>query len=104
MSGFVARALPAFLLLAACNSTPSDTPARSTPRTPEMEAKYKEAVARGEVKMGMTRREVEEAIGAPQRKDRTTYMSRQVERWNYPYSEIYFDRDGYVLGWRSAGY
>ena len=80
------------------------TPAKPHNRTPEMQEKYRAAVERGEVKLGMTRSEVAEAVGKPQRKDRTKYGRREVERWHYTFSEVYFDDEGYVVGFRSAGY
>jgi hypothetical protein len=71
-------------------------------RTPEQEQKYKEAAARGEVKLGMTPNEVRGAMGEPKRKGTTTYRGKRVTFWAYLYTDIYFDDAGLVVGWHSA--
>jgi len=93
------------LLLAAC-STPSGTETSGNAahdRTPDADRKYKEAAARGEVKYGMVREEVRKAWGEPKRKSRTTYKRKPVTSWSYPdrYTDVYFDNDGFVVGWSS---
>lgn len=70
-------------------------------RTPEVDQRYKEAAARGEVKYGMVRDEVRTARGAPVRTKRTTYRRRPATCWSYADCDIYFDEDGFVIGWQS---
>lgn len=70
-------------------------------RTPEADQKYKEAAARGEVKYGMVRDEVKTARGAPLRTKRTTYKRKPSTCWSYTDCDIYFDDDGFVIGWQS---
>ena len=92
------------LLLAACAAPgeEADQPPKAVHgRTPEADQKYKEAAARGEVKYGMTRDEVRTAMGAPLRTKRTTYRRKPATCWSYQFSDIYFDDDGYVIGWQS---
>jgi hypothetical protein len=93
------------LLLAAC-STPAGTETSDKvahDRTPDADRRYKEAAARGEVKYGMVREEVRKAWGAPKRTGRTTYKRKSVTSWSYPdrFTDIYFDDDGFVVGWHS---
>ena len=92
------RRLTWLILLAACQSSTSQVPER----TPEQEEKYKEAVARGEVKIGMTKGEVRAAIGPPKRTKKSMYRGRNATVWSYLYTDIFFDENGYVLGWQSA--
>ena len=94
------------LLLPAACSTPKGEDAEPPPakvttegRTPEADRKYKEAAARGEVKYGMRRDEVRTARGAPLRTKKTTYRKKPVTCWSYMDTDIFFDEDGYVVGW-----
>jgi hypothetical protein len=95
------------ILLAACGTTPEQEaeqqPAKAVQgRTPEQDRKYKEAAERGEVKYGMVRDEVRTAMrGGPQRTKKTTYKRKPATCWSYPFTDIYFDEDGYVIGWQS---
>ena len=70
-----------------------------TRRTPERAAAYQRAIEQGELKLGMSRSEVVQAWGRPQKKDRTRRGGVRVERWWYPSVFVYFDRDGYVSSW-----
>jgi hypothetical protein len=81
------------LFAAACSSSKP----KQEQRSPELEAKYRAAIARGEATFGMRRDEVERAIGKPQRKDWTTVDGEKRERWAYAFSEVHFDREGYVV-------
>lgn len=81
------------LLLAACGST-ADRAADARRR-----AQYEEAIARKEIKLGMTKRMVRESWGAPQKRDRVRRGTREVDRWWYPATFVYFHDDGYVIGW-----
>lgn len=98
------RRIAWLLLLAAC-SAPSgtETPGK-TPhgRTPEDDKRYKEYAARGEVRTGMVKSEVRTAMGEPNRTSRTTYRRKSATCWSYPYRDIYFDDDGFVIGYQSA--
>jgi len=85
------------LLLGACAS--GGEKADTSSRSPEEQRKYEEAIARGEVKIGMTEDEVARTLGKPLRVDTTKYIKRDVVRWSYTFNEIYF-RHGYVVGWR----
>lgn len=98
------RRIAWLLLLAGC-STPVVTAVtgdKPPDRTPETEQKYKEAVARGEVKIGMTRSEVRTAMGQPKRTSKTTYRRKSATMWSYPLTDIYFDGDGFVIGWQTS--
>jgi len=93
-------------LLAAC-ATPGEQPAGgggSAPygRTPDAHQRYQEAAARGEVRIGMVKDEVRTALGPPTRTSRTTYQRKSATCWSYLYRDIYFDNDGFVIGYRSA--
>jgi hypothetical protein len=71
-------------------------------RTPEVDQKYKEAAERGEVKLGMTRGEVRTAMrGDPKRTGKTTYRRRPATFWAYLHADIYFDKDGFVIGYET---
>lgn len=93
-------------LLAACAAPKADEdvpePKKSVlGRTPEQDRKYKEAAARGEVKYGMVRDEVRTAMrGPPDRTKRTTYKRRPATCWSYVNCDIYFDEEGFVIGWQ----
>jgi len=95
------RWAPLLLLLAGCGTPLVPTTAETYKRTPEAEQKYKEAAARGEVKIGMTRDEVRTAWGTPTRTSRTTYQRKRATCWSYLNKDVYFDDDGYVIGWQS---
>lgn len=92
------RVLP-LLLFAACSTV---TPSKPPERTPEQQQNVEEAIARGEVRMGMVRDEVRRAMGKPNRTSKTTYKRRSATCWSYLYTDIYFDEEGYVIGWQSA--
>lgn len=95
------RASLLLLVLAACGTAAKIT--ETTPdRTPEAEQKYKEAVARGEVRIGMVQSEVRAAMGPPSRTSRTTYRRKPSLCWSYLYTDVYFDGQGFVIGWQSA--
>ena len=104
------RRLAWLALLAAC-AAPTEEDAQQPQkvahgRTPEADQKYKEAAARGEVKYGMIRDEVRTARGAPARTKKTTFRRKPATCWSYPDCDIYFDEDGFVIGWQgltSAG-
>lgn len=96
------------LLVAACSTPPKDGEADQPPakvaggRTPDADRKYKEAAERGEVKYGMVRDEVRTAMrGGPLRTKKTTYRRRPATCWSYQFTDIYFDEDGFVIGWQS---
>jgi hypothetical protein len=90
------------LLVAACGTPgPTDESGKASTRTPEADRKYKEVAARGEVRLGMTRQEVRTALGEPKRTKRTTYRRRSATCWSYEYRDIYFDDEGFVIGWQS---
>ena len=90
--------------VAACGTSGGVGKGKTDHRSPEDQKRYDEAVARGEVKLGMTRDEVRRAWGKPRRKVRENHRGRKnVEIWLYPFSQVYFDRDGYVFDFRSAG-
>jgi hypothetical protein len=95
------QVLPLLLLLAACSSAPADRGSTAN-RTPEVDKKYKEAAARGEVKIGMIQSEVRTAMGDPKRTKRTTYRRQPATCWSYINIDIYFDDEGFVIGWQSA--
>lgn len=90
-------------ILAACG-TVEDVVSKPPDRTPEQEQKYKEAVERGEVKIGMTKAEVRKAWGSPTQTSRTTYARRPATCWSYGtrFTDIFFDDDGFVMAWASA--
>jgi outer membrane protein assembly factor BamE (lipoprotein component of BamABCDE complex) len=92
------------LLLAGCSTPVVTTLTGDKPpdRTPEVDRKYKEAAARGEVKFGMTRAEVRTAWGEPARTRKTTYRKKLATLWAYPRADIYIDEDGFVIGWEGA--
>lgn len=94
--------LPVVLLVgfAAC-STPG---AKKVGRSPEQQAKVDEAIKNREVRLGMTESEVLQAWGKPNRKRKATHRGRPVTIWSYGVSEIYFDRDGFVVGGSAPGY
>jgi outer membrane protein assembly factor BamE (lipoprotein component of BamABCDE complex) len=94
--------MPLLLLLlpAACGTV--DIASKPPDRTPEQQQNVKEAIARGEVRMGMIKDEVRQAMGSPLRTSKTTYSRKQATCWSYLYTDIYFDDDGYVIGWLSA--
>ncbi|HEX5136734.1 MAG TPA: hypothetical protein VFY93_07170 [Planctomycetota bacterium] len=94
--------VPLLLFFAACSSV--DVASKRPERTPEQEQKYKEAVGRGEVKIGMTKEEVRKAWGPPTRTSKTTYARRSAMVWSYAgrYTDIFFDDDGFVMAWQSA--
>jgi hypothetical protein len=74
------------------------------PRRSELDqAKYDAAVKRKEILIGMKKSEVLQAWGQPMKRDRTTFRGQRVDRWMWAFSEIYFDREGYVVGWHTAG-
>ena len=87
-------------LFAACNSSRDKT----QQRTPQQQKKYAASVARKEVLVGMKKSEVRKAWGTPQRTKRSIYRSKRVTVWEYAFSEFYFDADGYVVGWITAGH
>ena len=91
-----------FLLvgLMAC-STPG---AKKADRPPEQQAKVDEAIKNREVRLGMTQSEVVAAWGKPQSKSRASQRGKEVTVWSYGISEIYFDRDGFVVGGSAPGY
>jgi outer membrane protein assembly factor BamE (lipoprotein component of BamABCDE complex) len=92
------------LLLAGC-SAPGDTqPEGKTVhgRTPEDDKRYKEYAAHGEVRIGMVREEVRTAMGEPNRTSKTTYRRKRAVCWSYLYTDIYFDEDGFVIGYQSV--
>lgn len=92
------RVLSLLPLLAACGSTGE---VDKYQRTPEQEEKYKEAVARGDVKLGMKMAEVREAMGRkPNRTSKTTYARKPATCWYYDRIDFYFDEDGYCIGWQ----
>ena len=82
-------------LLVACQG--SGEKKKEYKRSPELDARYKAAVKEGVAKIGMTRAEVEQAIGKPLRKDTVKVRDKRYERWNYTFSELHFDRDGYCV-------
>lgn len=91
----------ALLAAAACSSSPSA--AKTDHRSPRDQQLYEEAIANGELKLGMTRAEVTQSWGKPRRKTRESYRGRKnVEIWLYPFAQVYFDHDGYVMDFRSA--
>jgi len=92
------------LLLAGC-SAPGATQEEGKivrGRTPEDDKRYKEYAARGEVRYGMVREEVRTALGEPKRTSRTTYRRKAATCWSYLYRDIYFDEDGFVIGYQSV--
>lgn len=97
------RAAP-LLLLAACSSPGGTDTAGKVPygRTPEAHRKYQELAAKGEVRIGMVKDEVRTALGAPKRTSSTTYRRQPATCWSYIYRDIYFDKNGYVIGFQSA--
>ena len=98
------RRIAWLLLLAACAAPGDKDPAGKAAhgRTPEDDKRYKEYAARGEVRTGMVKSEVRTALGEPSRTNRTTYRRKSATCWSYPYRDIYFDDDGYVIGYQSA--
>jgi outer membrane protein assembly factor BamE (lipoprotein component of BamABCDE complex) len=93
------RVLLPLLLLAACSTV---SPTKPPDRTPEQQQNVEESIARGEVRMGMVKDEVRRAMGKPNRTSKTTYGRKPATCWSYIYTDIYFDDDGYVIGWQSA--
>jgi len=94
----------ALLALAACGSSSSGRGATpQATRTPRDEARYAAAVKRHEIKIGMSRAEVLRAWGKPGRKKSKLRLGRKVEVWLYAFSDLYFDDEGYVIGFQSAG-
>lgn len=96
--------LLALPLLAGC-STPGGTSTEAKVahgRTPEDDKRYKEYAARGEVRIGMVREEVRTAMGEPKRTSRTTFHRKAAICWSYVYTDIYFDEDGFVIGYQSV--
>lgn len=91
-----------FLLvgLMAC-STPGS---KKVDRPPEQQAKVDEAIKNREVRLGMTQSEVLLAWGKPQGKSKASQRGKEVTVWSYGISEIYFDRDGFVVGGSAPGY
>ena len=86
-------------VLVLCGVLCACTPAaqRRPDRSKSAEAKYKAAVERGEVKIGMTEAEVTKGYGKPKKKVKSTRDHRPVVRWLYMYSEVIFDADGFVI-------
>jgi hypothetical protein len=91
------RSLVLPLLAAACGSTPKDP--RDEALEKDREQRYQEAIAKKEIRLGMTPKMVVAAWGEPQKRDRTTRNGKEVRRWWYPSVFVYFHEDGYVLGW-----
>ncbi|MHC4973788.1 MAG: hypothetical protein ACYTG3_15800 [Planctomycetota bacterium] len=94
------RLLLLLFVLAAC-STPGG---KKVDRPPEQQAKVDEAIKNREVRLGMTEAEVLAAWGKPQSKRKATHRGKRVAVWSYGISEIYFDRDGFVVGGSAPGY
>jgi outer membrane protein assembly factor BamE (lipoprotein component of BamABCDE complex) len=94
------RLLLLLVCLAAC-STPG---AKKVDRPPDQQAQVDEAIKNREVRLGMTESEVLAAWGQPKRKRKATHRRKPVVIWSYVYSEIYFDRDGFVVDMSAPGY
>ena len=94
--------LPGLLLLVGCSAGGAFSKGDTSHRSEADQKKFEAAIKRGEVKMGMVQKEVRRAWGKPARVDKTTHQGRTVTRWSYTFSEIYFHREGFVVGWRSA--
>jgi len=74
------------------------------PRRSELDqARYDEAVKNKRILVGMKKSEVLKAWGKPMKRDHTTFRGKRVERWEWAFSDIYFDRAGYVVGYHTAG-
>jgi len=97
MRVFLLAALCATLL---CTCTPQK---KRRDRTKDHEARYKAAVARHEVRIGMTDDEVTESWGKPMRKVKEMRDGKKVVLWLYTYSEIVMDSDGYVIMFSGPG-
>lgn len=93
--------LPVLLVGFAACSTPG---AKQVDRPPEQQAKVDEAIKNREVRLGMTESEVLQAWGKPNSKRKATHRGRSVRVWSYGVSEIYFDREGFVVGGSAPGY
>jgi len=98
------RSVPGLLaLLCACaSSRTGDDPPRRDERPPDVEAKYEAAIERGEARIGMTKDEVRQAIGPPNRTKRGRWRDRPADIWYYTWSEVYF-RDGYMVHYVAYG-
>ncbi len=100
------RRISWLLLLAACAPPVDKDPDAKTAhgRTAEDDKRFKEYAARGEVRIGMVKSEVKTAWGEPGRTKRTTFRRKSATCWSYPdrYADIYFDDEGYVIGYQSA--
>lgn len=92
------------LFLLVCLAACSAPGAKKAQRSPEQQAKVEAAIKNREVRLGMTESEVLAAWGKPQRKRRATHRRKPVVIWSYVYSEIYFDRDGFVVDMSAPGY
>ncbi|MHC4550841.1 MAG: hypothetical protein ACYTEZ_18960 [Planctomycetota bacterium] len=92
------RHLLRILCLAAAGCAASSAP--KSERSPEQAARVKEAIKSGEIRYGMTTSEVLASWGKPARKSTTRHRGRRVTVWAYAFTDVYFDRDGYVVGWR----
>ena len=97
------RLLFGFALLAACQASGGSTSGKTAHRSKRDQQRYDGAVARGDVKLGMTKSELLRSRGQPRKKTRETYRGRKnVEVWLYAWSQIYFDHDGYVASVHSS--
>lgn len=80
-------------LLAACGSPGS----KAHNRTPEVQARFDEAVKNGQIRLGMSQDEVRKAIGRPKRTGREKRGKEYLDTWYYPGSAVFFDAAGYVI-------
>jgi len=93
------RLLFLLVCLTACS-----TPGTKVDRPPEQQARVDAAIKNREVRLGMTESEVLAAWGKPHSKSKATQRGKPVKVWSYGISEIYFDRDGFVVGGSAPGY
>jgi len=91
-------------LVAACSAPRRVSRALAGPpkRTPAEKEKFAAAVKRGAVIRGMTKSEVREARGKPQKTDTVQHLGGNVRRWVYAWDEVYFDATGVVVGVKAA--
>jgi len=92
------------LLLLVCLAACATPGTKKVDRPPEQQANVDEAIKNREVRLGMTESEVLAAWGSPKRKSKATHRGKRVAVWSYGISEIYFDRDGFVIGGSAPGY
>jgi hypothetical protein len=95
------RILPLFVLLLSCAGR--DDGLDKYGRTPQLAARYKEAVENRTLLRGMHKDEIEEVMGGrPEKISKRNRGDREYTVWEYRSRslDLYLDDDGYLMDWR----